>query len=109
MKWLVPFTFLMIFEIIGNYLAGLFGSIQNFLLVPLALAIYAIANCFWLIALKNGSGLAKGTVYFGVCVVVATALIGFAFYGEQLSMVKLAGLFVGTISLILMTDGLKAD
>ena len=104
MKWLVPFTFLMVFETIGNYLSGLFGSIQNLLLIPLALVIYAVANYFWLIALKNGSGLAKGTIYFGVAVVILTALIGFIFYEEAVTLFKLIGMGIGITSLVLLSD-----
>lgn len=104
MKWLVPFSLLMIFEIIGNFFTGLFGSMQNFLLVPLVLAIYAIANYFWLQALKKGSGLARGTVYFGVLVVVITVLIGSVFYEEALNFIKIIGMILGITSLFLLSD-----
>ena len=104
MKWFIPFTLLMIFEIIGNFFTGLLGATQNLLLVPLVLTAYAIANYFWLYALKNGSGLARGTVYFGVGVVILSALIGFVIYEENLTLLKLAGIGLGIISLFLMSD-----
>lgn len=97
----------MIFEIFGNFFTGLFGSIQNFLLIPLILIVYTIANYFWLYALKDGSGLARGTVYFGVGVVIASALIGFAFYSEGLTLLKLIGITTGIISLFLLSDKIK--
>jgi len=107
MKWIIPFTLLMVFETIGNFVSGLFGSIQNLLLFPLALIIYAIANYFWLISLKNGSGLARGTVYFGVSVVILSTLIGFAFYEEAISLLKLVGIGLGITSLVLLSDEFK--
>jgi len=104
MKWLIPFSLLMIFEIIGNFFSGLFGSFQTLLLIPLVLAIYAIANYFWLQALKKGSGLARGTIYFGVILVITTILMGFAFYEETIDMVKLFGIGTGITSIILLSD-----
>jgi len=103
MKWIIPFSLLMVFETLGNYFSGLFGSLQNFLLIPFVLAIYAIANYFWLLALKDGSGLSRGTIYFGVCVVILTALIGFAFYEEGFNFLKLIGIGTGIMSLFLLS------
>jgi multidrug transporter EmrE-like cation transporter len=104
MKWTVPFIFLMTFEIIGNFFTGLFGSFQNFLLFPLVLVMYGIANYFWLQALKKGSGLARGAIYFGVGVIIATVLISFIFYEEAISLIKIIGISTGLISLILLAD-----
>jgi len=107
MKWFVPFVFLMIFETLGNYFAGLFGTIQNIFIAIFSLVIYAVANYFWLQALKDGSGLARGTVYFGVAVIIFTVLIGFAFYEEGITIITVAGILTGTVSLFLLSDDIK--
>lgn len=107
MKWIVPFSLLMLFEIIGSFFSGLFGSTQNFLLVPLALAVYTLANYFWLQALNKGSGLARGSIYFGVIVVVVTMLIGFVFYEEAMDLIKIVGIGTGITSLVLLADDFK--
>ena len=104
MKWIVPFSLLMIFEIIGSFFSGLFGSTQNFFLALLVLAIYTLANYFWLQALKIGSGLARGTIYFGVVFIIATILIGFVFYEETMNLIKLVGMGTGIISIVLLSD-----
>lgn len=104
MKWFVPFSLLMIFEIVGNIFTGLFGSIRNLLLIPLILIAYTVANYFWLQALKRGSGLARGTLYFGVGVVIVSTIIGFAIYEEGLTVLKLMGIGTGVISLFLLSD-----
>jgi multidrug transporter EmrE-like cation transporter len=106
-KWIVPFSLLMLFEIIGSFFSGLFGSTQNFLLVPLALAVYTLANYFWLQALNKGSGLARGTIYFGVIFVITTISIGFIFYEEAIDLIKLFGIGTGVTSIILLADDLK--
>jgi hypothetical protein len=108
MRWFYPFIFLMAFETLGNYVSGLFGVAPNLPVAVLALAIYALANYFWLIALKRGSGLARGTIYFGVLVIVMTGIIGFSFYEEALSLTKAVGLVTGTASLVLLSDAKKA-
>ena len=104
MKWFVPFILLIIFEIIGNFFTGLIGATQNLLIIPLVLISYTIANFFWLYALRNGSGLARGTIYFGVSVIVITALVGFTFYEETLSLLKIIGIVLGITSLTLLSD-----
>ena len=109
MKWVVPFSLLMIFEIVGNFFTGLFGSIQNLVLIPLVLAMYAIANYFWLQSLKKGSGLARGSIYFGVAVVVITTIIGSVFYEEALTLVKIFGIGLGIISLFLLSDDFRVS
>jgi len=103
MKWLIPFSLLLLFEIVGSFLSGLFGSMQNLFLFPLVLSVYAVANCFWLIALRNGSKLARGSVYFGVGFLLCTMAIGFLLYEEKLTSLKLVGMLLGVISLVLMT------
>lgn len=107
MKWLVPFSFLMLFEIVGNFLSALFYSVHNWLFFSFVLGVFALANYFWLISLKNGSGLARGTVYFGVAIVVSTTAIGLIFYNETLSMLKVVGIIIGLVSLILLSKGKK--
>ena len=108
MKWFLFFSLLMVFETIGNFFSGLFGSFQNFLLFPLVLFIYAIANYFWLQALKSGSGLARGTIYFGVAVIILTSLTGFVFYEEELTILKIIGIGMGLFSLYLLADFKKS-
>jgi len=103
MKWFIPFALLMVFEVAGNFFTGLFGSLHILLLVPIILIAYTIANYFWLRALEKGSGLARGTVYFGVGVVIVSVLIGFAFYEEGLTFLKLIGIGTGIISLFLLS------
>jgi multidrug transporter EmrE-like cation transporter len=93
----------LLFEIVGSFLSGLFGSMQNLFLFPLVLSVYAVANCFWLIALRNGSKLARGSVYFGVGFLLCTMAIGFLLYEEKLTSLKLVGMLLGVISLVLMT------
>jgi len=103
MKWAVPFLLLLIFETLANFFSGLFYSFHNIIFFVFILALYGIGNYFWLLSLKGGSGLARGSVYFGVGVVLTTALIGMAFYSESIGLVKISGMFFGIGSIVLMS------
>lgn len=103
MKWLVPFVFLMVFETIGNFLTGLVYSIHNLIFFSFILLLFAIANYFWLISLKGRSGLARGSVYFGVGIVLTTAATGIIFYNETFDLLKISGIVLGLVSIVLMT------
>lgn len=107
MKWMIYFALLMAFELIANFLSGLFGYLQNILLVPIVLAMFAIANYFWLKALKKGVGLARGTVYFTVLLVISSALVSFIFYEEAINAVKILGMGLGITSIMLLSGDMK--
>lgn len=68
----------------------------------LALFSYLVANTFWLFALKNGSGLARGAIIFSVSTAILATLIGLVFYKEQVTTLQLFGISIGLISLFLI-------
>jgi multidrug transporter EmrE-like cation transporter len=103
MRWFVAFLIFMVFEASGNFLSGILYSNVNFFFLLAILAIYAAGNSFWLISLKNGSGLARGAVFFSVGIVLTTASIGIFYFGESATAPKLFGIVLGIVSLVLMT------
>ncbi len=68
----------------------------------LALIAYLVANSFWLFALKNGSGLAKGAVIFSISSALVAILLGVFLYNEDLTKIQYLGILFGVISLILI-------
>ena len=90
------------FESIGNFLVGFLYSNLNFYFLFTILAIYAIGNSFWLYSMK-GSGLARGSVFFSVGIMITTATFGIIYFNETISSLKLFGIFLGIISIVLMT------
>ena len=63
-----------------------------------AIAGYVLANIFWLSAIKNGSGLARGAILFSVISAIIATVIGIYFYHESITKVQLAGIFLGIVS-----------
>lgn len=68
----------------------------------LAIAGYIIANVFWLYSIRNGSGLARGTVLFSLCSAIFAVLIGFLVYHETVDKIELIGVSLGIFAIALI-------
>jgi multidrug transporter EmrE-like cation transporter len=102
MPWITPLIFLIIFEILADIFAKEYALKSHWYLWVGAILAYVIANSFWLSSIKSGSGLARGATIFGVTTAIIAIIIGLYFYGEQASRFQIAGMILGTISLILI-------
>jgi len=103
MVWIIPIIILIVFEAIADILAKEWSLGQHsFSWALLALLAYMAANSSWLVALKYGSGLARGAIVFSVASAILASVIGLVFYKENLSHTQFAGLVVGLISIILL-------
>ncbi len=99
MSWLLPFAFLIIFELIADVLAKQWSLHKGYALAAGALLGYLIGNSFWLFALKNGSGLARGSVLFSVASGIMALILGVVLYKEELTRIQITGLVLGLISI----------
>jgi drug/metabolite transporter (DMT)-like permease len=102
MIWIFPLTLLIIFQLIADVFAKEYSLKGSWQLWLAAIIVYVISNIFWLSAIKNGSGLARGAVIFSVGSAVAAVLIGIYFYHESVTKVEIFGLILGVISMILI-------
>jgi len=102
MNWILPISLLIVFEVVADILAKEWSLNRPVVFAVGAILAYVVANTFWLFALKNGSGLAKGAVIFSVASAICASVLGIVFYGEKLNMLQLAGVFFGIISLVLI-------
>ena len=102
MKWILPFVILIFFEAAADILSKQWSLVGGFFLAILAMGAYTGANTFWLFALKNGSGLARGAIMFGVVSAILAATIGVLLYKEPLSRIQLAGVLVGLVSITML-------
>lgn len=103
MLWVLPLFVLVLFELIADILAKEW-SLRNYpwLLATLALLGYLLANTSWLIALRYGSGLARGAIVFSVASAVLATMVGLLAYKEHLSLIQIIGAILGIIALILI-------
>lgn len=67
-----------------------------------ALTGYIVTNLFWLWALKEGVGLARGAVVFSVGSAILGVVVGLFYYKEVLSSLQVFGIILGMISFILI-------
>lgn len=100
--WIIGVTLLILFEIIADIIAKEYSLHGGSIRWIGAISGYIIANSFWLWALKNGSGLARGAIIFSVATAILATIIGVILYKENLNKYQIAGIIFGIISLILI-------
>lgn len=105
LPWLVPLTLLILFEATADILSKQWQLNQTWWRWCLAIGMYIVANVFWLWALKDGSGLARGGLLFSVGSALLAILIGLVMYREQVGTRELWGLGLGVVSVILLVGG----
>ncbi len=102
MKWILPITLLIVFEFLADLLAKQWSLDRRVALAIGALLSYLVANSFWLFALKNGSGLARGAVIFSVASAIVAVALGTLFYKEEVSKIQILGIILGLASVTLL-------
>jgi drug/metabolite transporter (DMT)-like permease len=100
MNWIVPLSFLILFELIADIFAKEYSLNNTYTFWFGAIVSYVIANAFWLNAIKNGSGLGKGAIIFSVVSAVMATIIGIVLYKEVVTKIQLIGIFLGIVSLV---------
>ncbi len=103
MHWLIPLAILIFFEAIADIFAKEWSlGKRSLFYAALSLVAYLLANSSWLIALKYGSGLARGAIIFSVASAILASLIGIILYKEHLSVLQFFGAILGIISIFLL-------
>lgn len=103
MQWLIPLAVLVAFEMIADIASKEWSlDTRKWWLAAAALLAYLLANTSWLIALKNGSGLARGAVLFSVASAVLATLIGLVLYKENVTHIQLTGMVLGIVAILLI-------
>ncbi len=101
--WIIPLAILIFFEAIADIFAKEWSlGNRSIMYAGIALIAYLLANTSWLIALKYGSGLARGAIIFSVASAVLASVIGLVFYREQVTTIQVAGIMLGIASIFLI-------
>src|SRR5258708_963201 len=100
MRWITPLSLLIICELIADILAKDWSISKTPWLAIGALGTYLVANTFWLVALSDGSGLARGAVLFSVASGAIAVTLGLFIYKEPLNPVQSAGVVMGLLSVV---------
>ncbi len=107
MAWIFPLILLIVFEAVADIFSKEYSLRYHWLLWLAALGSYSIANIFWLSAIRNGSGLAKGAVLFSVGSAIVALFIGIGFYQEEASGLQVVGMVMGIAAAVLILSGGK--
>lgn len=91
-------------EFVSQILAKEWSLRGGKLLAFLALLGFVVVNTFWLLALRNGSGLARGIIFFSVGVMLFGLIAGNLWYGENMSRTKVFGASLGLVSVVLLSQ-----
>ena len=102
MKWIVPISLLIFFELVADIFAKEWSVQSGYILATGALVSYVIANSFWLFALKNGSGLARGAVIFSVASAIVAIILGVFLFKENVTKVQMTGMILGLVAITLI-------
>lgn len=98
MPWIVGIAILLLFESIADIFAKEYSLRNAWWLWSGAIIAYLLANVFWLVAMKNGAGLARGTTLFVIGTLILGVLIGSVLYREHVTVSQWIGIALGIIS-----------
>lgn len=100
--WQALIIGMIIAEVVADIIAKKWSLQGGRMLAAAALLGFIIVNVIWLGVLKNGSGLARGAVIFGVGSAVLATIVGTCFFDETFSRWQFIGTGLGFVSIILL-------
>lgn len=101
-QWIIPLAVLVLFEGIADYFAKNWSLHGGVWIAVISLASFLLGNAFWLLALKDGSGLGRGSIIFSVASAIIAMLLGLVLYHEKTNALQISGMILGIISLVLI-------
>jgi multidrug transporter EmrE-like cation transporter len=101
--WLVYLLVLVAFELAADVLAKQFALSGKLVFGILSISGYVFANIAWLISLRSGGTLSKGSVIFSALSGVIAVVIGLFIYHEKASPYQLIGMALGIAAIVFLT------
>jgi multidrug transporter EmrE-like cation transporter len=101
--WLVYLLALVAFEVVADVLAKHFALNGKLVFGALSLSGYVCANIAWLISLRSGGTLSKGSVIFSALNGVVAVVLGLFVFHEKASPSQLIGLALGLAAMVFLS------
>lgn len=101
--WLVYLIILVAFELVADVLAKQFAINGKLIFGVLSILGYVLANIAWLISLRSGGTLSKGSVIFSALNAVVAVVIGLLIYREKVGPYQLIGLALGIAAIMFLS------
>jgi len=100
--WSLPMLFLLLCELTADFLGKQWTLHKKSILFSASLSLYVIGNVFWLFAVLNGVGLARGAIIYAVGQEIAAVLMGAVYFKEKLSKKQWFGMLLGLITITIV-------
>jgi drug/metabolite transporter (DMT)-like permease len=100
--WSLPMIFLLLCELTADFLGKKWTLHKKSFLFTASLSLYVIGNAFWIFAILNGVGLARGAVIYAIAQEILAVSMGVAYFKEDLSKRQWLGMLLGLFTILLM-------
>ena len=101
--WLVYLIILVAFELVADVLAKQFAINGRLVFGVLSILGYVLANIAWLISLRSGGTLSRGSVIFSALNAIVAVVIGLLIYHEKVGPYQLVGLALGIAAIMFLS------
>ena len=101
--WLVYLFVLVAFELIADVLAKQFSINGRLVFAVLSILGYVLANIAWLISLRSGGTLSRGSVIFSALNAIVAVIIGLLIYREKVGPYQVIGLVLGIAAIMFLS------
>lgn len=93
---------LLVAELFADFLGKEWTLKKRKIFFICSLSLYVIGNAFWIFAVVNGAGLARGALIFSVGQEIAAIFMGIFYFKESLNNRQIIGLLLGLMSITMM-------
>jgi drug/metabolite transporter (DMT)-like permease len=100
--WNLPMILLIVCELTADFLGKKWTLNKKSILFTASLSFYVIGNVFWIFAIINGVGLARGVIIYAIAQETLPVMLGVAYFKESLSKRQWAGLILGFLTIMMM-------
>jgi multidrug transporter EmrE-like cation transporter len=101
--WVVYLLALVAFEVVADVLAKQFALNGKLVFGVLSLCGYIFANIAWLISLRSGGTLSRGSVIFSALNGVIAVVLGLFIFQEKASPYQLIGMALGIAAIVFLS------
>ena len=101
--WVVYLLALVAFEIVADVLAKQFALDGKLVFGVLSIGGYVLANIAWLISLRSGGMLSRGSVIFSALNGVVAVVLGLFVFHEKASPHQLVGMALGIAAIVFLS------
>jgi multidrug transporter EmrE-like cation transporter len=103
--WAVYLLVLVAFELVADVLAKQFAINGKLVFGVLSIGGYVLANIAWLISLRSGGSLSRGSVIFAALSGVIAVVLGLFVFHEKASHYQLIGMALGIAAIVFLSLG----